>query len=79
MIESGMNLESQIRAINALDCIISNSLTENNTISEESIHTGIIKNLFDYSVNIHSSKDKMELHPYIYQSFKCFIALKKIK
>ena len=77
MIENNLNLESQIAAITALDCIISNSLYENNEISEDSTHCEIIKSLFDNNINPQTSKDKNEVHQYIYQSFQSFVAHKE--
>ena len=80
LIETGVNLESHIAAITALDCIISGSLWPDNAISEDSTHGTVIKNLFDRNDGLKSSTTKIKFSPYIYQSFQCFIAHKtKVK
>ena len=46
MIEGKMNLETQIKASTALDCIISNNLSYNNEILEDYKCGSVIKKLF---------------------------------
>ena len=68
-----MTLKQYVAAITAFDRIISDNVYEDNKIHSSCNYGKNIKDLFHYILDSKASNCKMELHPYIYQTFKCFI------
>lgn len=79
IIEENLNLEDSISAITALDNIISNNVFPNNRIPDGSNYGIIINQLLSQMMNKEASNQEstLNIHPYLYTTFKCFIAYKK--
>ena len=76
IIKNHLNLGQTISAITALDHILSRNVDKHNQILKESNYGDIISHLFDYMLNDNPSNQEFKLHPYVYDTFKCFANFK---
>ena len=74
IIENNLNLEKVIRAITALDNIISNKINGWFKISSDSGYVDLLSVLF---VHILSGKKKKKLNEYVFDTFQCFVKNKR--
>ena len=73
MIENKINLKKYVSALTVLDIIISGGRNLESAISEGAKHGATINTLFDHILNPGSESNKIKLHPYVYDTFRCFI------
>lgn len=72
IIENHLNLKTTISAITALDNILTNNVDDHHKISGDQSYGRIISHLFDYALTDNPSNQQFPMHPYIYDTFKCF-------
>ena len=75
IISRSLNLEKQIKAITALDNIISDNINDRNGISKSDEYASILSELICV---ISDSKSKMKFNPYLYKTFRSFTTHKKV-